>query len=99
MIGFIEWGVTGSAGVDAGRGHVLVVFAGEGGFGAFLADDTELLFAVLACCACYMVERAYLLIEPLAIHRQTFGVGKTSCLSCWYQRNLIGRGSLALTCR
>jgi len=48
--GFVEWGITGSAGVDAGFGHVLVVFASEGGFSAFLTDDTELFLAMLAFC-------------------------------------------------
>lgn len=46
--GFVKGGVAGGAGVDALVWHVLVVFAGEGGFGALLADDTELLFDMLA---------------------------------------------------
>lgn len=39
----VERRVAGGAVVDAGAGHVLVVFAGEGGFGALPTDDTELL--------------------------------------------------------
>ncbi len=34
--GFVERGITGGAGVDAGGGHMLVVFASVGGFGALL---------------------------------------------------------------
>ena len=40
---FVEWGVATRAGVDALRGVVFVEFAREGGFGAFLAEDFELL--------------------------------------------------------
>jgi len=40
---FVERGVTGGAGVDALGGHVLVIFAGEWGFGALVAEEAELL--------------------------------------------------------
>jgi len=40
----VEWRVARSAGVDTGLGHVFVILAGEGSFGAFFADDAELLF-------------------------------------------------------
>ncbi len=36
--------VAARAGVDAGRGHVLVVFADIGRFGALLTQDAELLW-------------------------------------------------------
>lgn len=42
--GLVQRGVAPGAGVDAGRGVVLVEFAGAGGFGALLAKDAELLF-------------------------------------------------------
>ena len=41
--GFVERGIAGGAGVDAGGGHVLVVFPSVRRFGAFFAEDTELL--------------------------------------------------------
>lgn len=34
--GLVERGIAGGAGVDAGGGHMLVVFASVGGFGALL---------------------------------------------------------------
>lgn len=40
--GFVERGLAAGAGVDARGGHVFVVGAGVGGFGAFFAEDTEL---------------------------------------------------------
>lgn len=40
--GFVKRGVAGGAGVDAGGGHVLVVFTGIRGFGALFAEDAEL---------------------------------------------------------
>lgn len=42
MRGFIERGRAAGAGVDTAGGHVLVVNAGVGGFGAFFAEDSEL---------------------------------------------------------
>lgn len=47
VVGFVEGRVAGGAGVDAGFGHVLVVFARERRFGAFFADYAELF-----CVAC-----------------------------------------------
>ena len=41
--GFVEGGVAAGAGVDASGGHVFVVGAGVRGFGAFLAENAELL--------------------------------------------------------
>lgn len=38
----IQGGVAAGAGVDTVGRVVLVVFAGEGGFGAFFAEDAEL---------------------------------------------------------
>jgi hypothetical protein len=38
----VERCVTGSAGVDAGAGHVFVEFTGVGSFGSLLADDAKL---------------------------------------------------------
>jgi hypothetical protein len=46
--GFVEGRVTGGTGVDASGRHVLVIFSGEGGFGALLAKDAELFFYVSA---------------------------------------------------
>lgn len=43
VIRFVKWRVAGAAGVDAGVGGVLVVFAAAGHFGAFLAEDAKLL--------------------------------------------------------
>lgn len=43
LVGAVEGRLAGGAGVEALGGVVLVEFAGEGGFGAFLADDPELL--------------------------------------------------------
>lgn len=40
---FVQGRGAGGAGVDAGAGHVFVVFAREGRFGAFFADHAELL--------------------------------------------------------
>jgi hypothetical protein len=40
--GFVERGVAGSASVDTGLGHMLIISASEGGFGALLTEDTEL---------------------------------------------------------
>ena len=39
---FVERGIAAGAGVDAVRGCVLVIFAGEGRFGALFAEDAEL---------------------------------------------------------
>ncbi len=39
---FVERRVASGAGVDARGGHVFVVGAGVGGFGAFFAEDAEL---------------------------------------------------------
>jgi hypothetical protein len=41
--GFVEGSIAGGAGIDSGFRHVLVVFAGEGSFSTFFADNTELL--------------------------------------------------------
>lgn len=43
MRGFVQRCVARGAGVDAGAGEVLVEGGGAGRFGAFLADDAELL--------------------------------------------------------
>ena len=43
---FVQRGVAGCAGVGAVCGRVFVVFACEGGFGAFFAEDAELLLGV-----------------------------------------------------
>lgn len=40
--GFVERGSAADTGVDAAGGHVLVVNTGVGGFGAFIAEDSEL---------------------------------------------------------
>lgn len=45
---FVERRIAGGAIVGALGREVFVVFAGEGGFGAFLADDAELLCGTLA---------------------------------------------------
>lgn len=42
--GFVEGCVAAGAGIDAGGGRVLVVFAAVGGFGAFFAEDAELFW-------------------------------------------------------
>lgn len=42
MICLVEWCIAPSASVDALRGHVLIVFACEGSFGALFAEDAEL---------------------------------------------------------
>jgi hypothetical protein len=42
--GAVQWGRAAGAGVDARVRVVLVVFAGAGGFGAFLAEDAELFW-------------------------------------------------------
>jgi hypothetical protein len=42
VAGLIERCVAGGASIDARRGHVLVVFAAERGFGALFTDDAEL---------------------------------------------------------
>lgn len=42
--GCVEGGVAAGAGVGSLGGVVGVVFAGEGAFGAFLAEDAELIF-------------------------------------------------------
>jgi len=42
--GFVQGGVAGGAGVDTCGGHMFVVFAGVGGFGALLAEDAELFW-------------------------------------------------------
>jgi hypothetical protein len=46
--GFVEGSVAGGAGVDACGGHVLVIFAGEGSFGAFFAEDAELFYSFVS---------------------------------------------------
>lgn len=43
VLGGVEGCVAAGAGVDAFGGHVFVVFADKGGFGALLAEDAELL--------------------------------------------------------
>ena len=43
MVGFVEGCVAAGAGVDTFAGHVFVVGAGVGSFGAFFAEDAELL--------------------------------------------------------
>lgn len=42
MRGFVERRGAAGAGVDAASGHVLIVDAGVGGFGAFFAENSEL---------------------------------------------------------
>ena len=42
MVGFVEGCVAAGAGVDTLAGHVLVVDAGVGSFGALFAEDAEL---------------------------------------------------------
>lgn len=44
MRGLVERGGAAGARVDARRRRVFVVAAGEGGLGAFLAEDAELFF-------------------------------------------------------
>jgi len=44
VVGFVERGLAAGAGVDAGGRGVFVVLASEGGFGALLAEDAELLW-------------------------------------------------------
>ena len=44
VCGFVQRRIASSAGVDAGFGHVLVIFASEWRFGAFFADDAELFY-------------------------------------------------------
>ena len=46
MVGFVERGVAGGAGVDAGVGLVFVERVREGGFRAFFAEDAELFCMV-----------------------------------------------------
>jgi hypothetical protein len=43
VLGSVDWCVAAGAGICAGSRGVLVVFAGEGRFGAFLTEDAELL--------------------------------------------------------
>lgn len=43
VVGFVEGCVAAGAGVDTFAGHVFVVGAGVGSFGAFFAEDAELL--------------------------------------------------------
>ena len=43
VVGLVERSAAAGAAIDALGGHVLVVGAGEGGFGAFFAEDTELV--------------------------------------------------------
>lgn len=82
---FVEGRVAGRAGVDAAGGHVFVVFAGEGRFCAFFADDAELFWGSLVSTFLHKKgEGHYLSRERLAIHRLTFGLDKTSWLSCSY---------------
>lgn len=59
VIGGIERRVAARAGVGAARGLVLVVFAGEGGFGAFFAEDAELLYKKQAKLSAKQQPRAY----------------------------------------
>ena len=40
--GFVKRGVAAGAGVDAGGGHMFVVGASVGGFGAFFTEDAKL---------------------------------------------------------
>ena len=50
VIGCVERRIAGGAGIDTGVGHVLVVLAGEGGLGAFFAEDAELFCARVSDC-------------------------------------------------
>ena len=46
VVRFVEGCVAGSARINAGGRHVLVVFASEGGFGAFFAEHAELFYCL-----------------------------------------------------
>lgn len=47
VVGFVKRRVAAGAGIDAVCGHVLVVLAAEGGFGAFFTEDSE-LFCIMS---------------------------------------------------
>jgi hypothetical protein len=51
VVRFVERRIAALAGVDAGFRVVLIEWAGTGVFGALLAEDSELLCAMLASCA------------------------------------------------
>jgi hypothetical protein len=51
---FVEGRVAGGAGVDAGGWHMLVIFSGEGRFGALFAEDAELLWRSIVSIYSYL---------------------------------------------
>jgi hypothetical protein len=44
MVGLVQWCIAARAGVHAGRGLVLVIFACKWGFGTFFSEDAELFY-------------------------------------------------------
>lgn len=62
MVGFVEGRVAAGASIHTGVGSMLVVFACEGRFGAFLAENAELFWDVSV-----MGRRT-----PLVMYRRTF---------------------------
>jgi hypothetical protein len=48
VVGLVQRRAARRAGIYARRGHVLVIFAREGGFGAFFAEDAELFYVTPA---------------------------------------------------
>jgi len=85
VVCFVQGCVTGSTGVDARAGHVLVVLAGEGRFGALFAEDPE-LFCVRVRIWCPTVKGRgrlgpYLCSKLPSTHHWISGRGTTSCLT------------------
>ena len=98
VVGFVERRGTGGAGVDAGVGHVFVVFAGEGGFGAFFADDAELLCQMVSMRVVFWGRgECYLYLKQPSTHHRSVGRDKSYLrMRVWKTRiERRGRGSRA----
>jgi hypothetical protein len=79
VVRLVEGGVAGGAGVDAFFGRVLVVFAREGGFGAFFAENAKLFWWVLAGVEGRVGAATYLCLGRLATPGRSVYLGRP----CW----------------
>jgi hypothetical protein len=81
--GAVQRGVAARARVGALRREVLVEGARVRGLGALLAEDAELLWAVVSPGWAMVAGRAYRATGRPSIRLRSFSQGTTWCWSCW----------------
>jgi hypothetical protein len=84
VVRFVERRIAACAGIDSSIGHVLVVFTGAWGFGAFFSEDSELFCSHLLVGNLNLqwADSTYLYSRRPAIPGPTSGPDK----SCWRMR-------------